>query len=259
MWFCKSLPAAVLICVLGLGTHGLQAERPVSRASSPLEPSAPAVLDTPVVRVDIFYETLCPDCQSLLGEKLTAIWEDPVLRSALNVHLHPSGNAELTGVGNAQELNCQHGTDECHGNAVHACAMKVWEPENYLPVVMCMEAKSPESAADIDKAFSSCAKARNLSIHEVASCLSASTEVQSMMFGHYHATQALKPPHEWVPWVLLNGEHDYHADMGELHEAICNLLRAGDGAPASCRHVASLAEQQQNSTTAQLCYAGKRT
>mmetsp|Transcript_27761 Transcript_27761/g.64140 ORF Transcript_27761/g.64140 Transcript_27761/m.64140 type:complete len:257 (-) Transcript_27761:42-812(-) len=251
----RNWAAGLLVCILGLRSNGLQAERPVSKESSSLEPGLAAL---PEIRVDIFYETLCPDCQSLLGESLLTLWKDPTMQAALRVHLHPSGNVELTSVGDAQELNCQHGTDECHGNALHACAMKVWEPENYLPVVMCMEATKPESAEDIDKAFSSCASARNLSIHEVTSCMEG-TEVQSMMIGHYHATEALKPPHEWVPWVLLNGEHDYHADMGQLHEAICNVMQSGSGVlPANCHPIASLAEASQNSTTAQLCYAGKR-
>mmetsp|Transcript_49231 Transcript_49231/g.117159 ORF Transcript_49231/g.117159 Transcript_49231/m.117159 type:complete len:262 (+) Transcript_49231:57-842(+) len=246
-----------VVSVLAIRTYGLKADGFTAFRSDGKAPVVASLPTNEKMRVDIYYETLCPDCQELIGKKLLAIWNDPAFRAALDIHLHPSGNVEVTGEGDAREITCQHGEAECYGNALHACAMKVMAQEDYMPVIMCMEAAHPSSVDSLNLALTSCATAQNVSSERVQACM-ADKQVNTMMLGHYQDTEALKPPHEWVPWVLLDGQHERHADMGKLRDTICKRFEeSGDGTQlTACRAVGLTDVSQANPVGAsEPCYA----
>merc|ERR1719389_615917 len=77
------------------------------------------------VKVEIFYEMMCPACQFFFGNDLTKIWNDPALKPLLDIKLYPFGNGQISqATAPDYQFTCQHGAPECLGNTMQACAVK---------------------------------------------------------------------------------------------------------------------------------------
>ncbi|XP_007897114.2 gamma-interferon-inducible lysosomal thiol reductase [Callorhinchus milii] len=175
----------------------------------------------PPVEISLYYESLCPACRSFLVLQLYPTWL--MLHSIMNVTLVPYGNAQEKLQSGKWAFECQHGEQECLGNMIEACLMHTLKnPENYFPIIYCME-----SAPYVIKAAELCVR-----IYEpaqtwstVESCVQGDLGNQLM---HRNAvqTEALNPPHQYVPWILVNGNHtdvlESHA-VGSLFNLVCNL------------------------------------
>ncbi|XP_029931307.1 gamma-interferon-inducible lysosomal thiol reductase-like [Myripristis murdjan] len=172
------------------------------------------------VEVALYYESLCPGCRLFLVEMLFPSW---ILASGImSVALVPYGNAEEKVVGHKYVYQCQHGEQECLGNTIEACVMNMTGPAAF-PIIFCME-----SAADVIKAAESCVGVySNVSWSSIMSCVKGDLGMQLM---HQNAlmTAALKPPHEYVPWVTINGEHTDDLQkqaMSNLLGLVCNKYK----------------------------------
>jgi len=84
----------------------------------------------------IFYESLCPDSARLLASKSTGLWSSYNSRKdQWRFDLYPSGNTKRDAWNN---LVCQHGREECVGNLVHQCALKVLQRTQAFALIDCM-------------------------------------------------------------------------------------------------------------------------
>ncbi|XP_014793707.1 PREDICTED: gamma-interferon-inducible lysosomal thiol reductase [Calidris pugnax] len=180
------------------------------------------------VEVTLFYESLCMACRSFLVRQLFTAWV--LLPSeVLNITLVPYGNAQEKNVSGKWEFQCQHGPEECLGNMIETCLMH--EAENfttYFPVIFCLE-----SGSSVTKNLEACLQiyAPELDRGRIAACVQGDTGME-LMHRNAQLTQALDPPPEYVPWVLINGKH-----TDELQEQastslvglICRLYQVGGG------------------------------
>nr|XP_057925040.1 gamma-interferon-inducible lysosomal thiol reductase-like [Doryrhamphus excisus] len=151
------------------------------------------------VQLDVYYESLCPDCIFYITQVLYPTWV--LLQDILSVNLVPFGNAQEKPDGGKYIFKCQHGEQECLGNMIQACLLNM--SDNAFLVTFCMEAST-----DVIAAAKSCVQLYNpqLSWRRLMSCVNGAQGNQLM---HQNAlkTQALVPPHQFVPWVTINGEH----------------------------------------------------
>ncbi|NXR12774.1 GILT reductase, partial [Semnornis frantzii] len=197
-----------------------QAESHCANLSSPAAPP---------VEVTLFYESLCPACRWFLVQQLFTTWL-LLPAEALSITLVPYGNAEV-GAGPAQcrgcspwccqacsdwlfaqernvsgkwQFQCQHGPEECLGNMIETCLMH--EAKNfssYFPVIFCLE-----SGSSVTKNLEACLQvyAPQLDLGRIAACVQGDMGA-ALMHHNAQLTQALDPPHQYVPWVVINGKH----------------------------------------------------
>ncbi|XP_060744020.1 gamma-interferon-inducible lysosomal thiol reductase-like [Tachysurus vachellii] len=181
-----------------------------------------------VVNVSLYYESLCPDCQKFMVLQFMPTFI--MLSDIMHVDLVPYGNAQEKQVGDKYEFTCQHGPDECLGNMIETCVMnKV--PDAAVPVIYCMEA-----ADNVVKAAESCLAlfSPQTKFSDIMACVNGN-EGNQLMHQNAKETAALKPPHEYVPWITINGEHTDELQqkaMSSLFVLICNLYKGQ--APSAC-------------------------
>lgn len=177
------------------------------------------------VNVSLYYESLCPGCRQFLVLQLVPTLI--LLQDIMNVELVPFGNAKETP---EHKFVCQHGDDECLGNMIEACTLDKFGIGAILPI-FCME-----SSTDVLKAAQPC-----LEVYQpgeawdsVMKCVKGD-QGYKLMHENAVKTGALKPPHEYVPWITINGEHtDALQDkaMNSLFSLVCSLYKGEK--PAAC-------------------------
>ncbi|XP_050766651.1 gamma-interferon-inducible lysosomal thiol reductase [Gymnogyps californianus] len=197
------------------------------------------------VELSLFYESLCPACRGFLVHELFAAWL-LLPEEALSITLVPYGNAEERNVSGKWHFQCQHGPEECLGNLIETCLMH--EAKNfstYFPVIFCLE-----SGSSVTKNLEACLQvyAPQLDRGRIAACMHGDMGA-ALMHRNAQLTEALDPPHQYVPWIVINGKHTDELQAqaeASLLGLICRLYQGekpkacgGLGAlkaPARCRH-----------------------
>eukprot|EP01017_Pseudomicrothorax_dubius_P025377 TRINITY_DN273_c0_g1_i1.p1 TRINITY_DN273_c0_g1~~TRINITY_DN273_c0_g1_i1.p1 ORF type:complete len:232 (+),score=45.59 TRINITY_DN273_c0_g1_i1:99-794(+) len=182
-----------------------------------------AVGDAPL-KIDIYIESLCPDCQLFIGTSLRNALKAQNLLSMVNVTLIPYGNAHETSSSQGWVFTCQHGSKECYGNIIETCAIDQLDQHRALLFITCLESAVAETGS-FDTAGQQCAQQVNADFTAIKYCATSSKGNQ---LEHQMAqqTEALNPPHQYVPWVVVNGKHDVDAENAVLD----NLLEY------ACKH-----------------------
>ncbi|XP_061587205.1 gamma-interferon-inducible lysosomal thiol reductase [Cololabis saira] len=185
------------------------------------------------VQVGLYYESLCPGCREFLVQILFPTWV--LLRDIMDVTLVPYGNAQEKPDKDKYTFECQHGEQECLGNMIETCFLNM--SRMAFPIIFCME-----SSADVIKAAESCVQLYDpqLSMEKVKACVSGDQGNQLM---HQNALQtgALNPPHKYVPWVTINGEHTEELQnkaMSSLFTLVCSLYKGAK--PPACGGIQKL-------------------
>merc|ERR1712194_283345 len=94
-----------------------------------------------------------------------------------DLNLVIAGNAKVTGLsGDMHQFTCQHGPEECYGNAVEAC---IWSHATSklgaLMSIKCMFAKTDTDGSLIDSALVDCAaKYTSFDVKDVQTCANSS-------------------------------------------------------------------------------------
>eukprot|EP00698_Gefionella_okellyi_P009882 TRINITY_DN2535_c0_g1_i2.p2 TRINITY_DN2535_c0_g1~~TRINITY_DN2535_c0_g1_i2.p2 ORF type:complete len:164 (+),score=27.35 TRINITY_DN2535_c0_g1_i2:319-810(+) len=154
----------------------------------------------------------------------------------MDVKLIPYGNAKETQVGNTWQFTCQHGPEECVGNLIESCALAAYNNNMTLlfPFIECVEGSG---ASDLEAAAKKCASQTGLNYAPIANCTGSSwgNQVQHEMAV---ITNNLQPPHQYTPWITLNGHHtDQIQDEAESHlvKLVCQTYTGTK--PAGCSSV----------------------
>lgn len=139
------------------------------------------------------------------------------------------------------DWKCQHGDEECEGNAIVNCASELaGGAEKAFPFLYCFEV---DSYGDPEY-LSECAKSAGLSAKDLKECATG-TQGKALSEEAAKRTCALDPPHEYVPWPLVDGEHvcgssALASDNGDDDALHCNLISIvcdhykGTKRPAAC-------------------------
>ncbi|KAH9508278.1 Gamma-interferon-inducible lysosomal thiol reductase [Bulinus truncatus] len=175
-----------------------------------------------LVNFTVYYESLCPDCKNFITTMLFPSYQK--ISSIMNLSLVPYGNAREKQVGDHWEFECQHGEEECIGNIIDTCAIAIVKNiAVYFPFINCMEASSakPLDAAKV------CASKFPVPLDAILNC-SRSSIGNRLEHEMAAQTEALKPPHQYVPWVTLNGVHTEDIEKAaeeDLVKLICDTYK----------------------------------
>uniref|UniRef100_A0A8C0HJY2 Gamma-interferon-inducible lysosomal thiol reductase n=1 Tax=Chelonoidis abingdonii TaxID=106734 RepID=A0A8C0HJY2_CHEAB len=155
------------------------------------------------VSLSLYYESLCPGCRGFLVTQLFPTWV--MLSDIMNITLVPYGNAQEKNVSGKWQFTCQHGEAECRGNMIETCLMYQLNDffQSFL-VIFCME-----SAGSVVENLEACLQvyAPTVQLAEIKSCVTGDLG-NKLMHHNAELTDALKPPHNYVPWILVNGVSD---------------------------------------------------
>jgi len=183
--------------------------------------------DAPV-RVELYYEALCPGCQDFILNTLAPVYADPEIAAITQLVMVPYGNTRQSG----DSYVCQHGPDECTSDVYGLCLLDklggVGTPaatSAAFGFFVCMEQNggSPASAAGC---FDANLPAAGFGWADVLTCAedkAASDAVQAL-----GATAT--PDHQYVPWVVVAGKQLENPDP--LLHIICTTYTGK--LPAAC-------------------------
>lgn len=126
-------------------------------------------------------------------------------------------------------FECQHGPKECDGNRMYACSIKYIAQSSINDFIVCTMAFSDPTGEE-------CARSLGIDFEPVRLC-AANGEGDNLMYNYGLQTDKLVPPHQYVPWILFDGEfsEDDNQKAGtDLMRVICTKLRQ---APDFCNSV----------------------
>ena len=195
------------------------------------------------VHLDLYYESLCPDCSGFIRDQLLPSWNRLQNSGIFTLSLYPYGNARETKLDNGTYVyKCQHGEDECFGNLVEACIIKQkrFNAREYLPVIGCIE-EGVQKGESVKSVIKSCIMAHDSekSLIWIMECATG-PEGQRLMHKIATRTNALNPSHTFVPWVVFNGiysEENQNEAEENLTKLICELYKGHS--PKECQYTGS--------------------
>jgi len=200
--------------------------------AAPFQVKASAAGDK--VKIDFYMESMCPGCKYYTKTVLGKLMEKPDFVSMVDFKLYPYGNGRLSG----DSIECQHGAKECEGNTILACMQELYpiteESTGFIPAFVCMEEESGVPAED----FKKCAEMHSLDQGKVMTCANGD-QGKALALAAAQNTEALNPPHEYAPWVTLNGQ-PMRDEAYDLQKSVCKAYDAGDKAASGLCSEASL-------------------
>uniref|UniRef100_A0A0D9VSY6 Gamma-interferon-inducible lysosomal thiol reductase n=1 Tax=Leersia perrieri TaxID=77586 RepID=A0A0D9VSY6_9ORYZ len=189
------------------------------------------------VDVALYYESLCPYSAKFVVDNLAKVFKDGLL-SSINLSLVPYGNARVRD----GKISCQHGSQECFLNTVEACAIDAWpDLRVHFRFIYCVEELVVNHK---QQEWESCFAKLNLDPKPVTDCYKSERGHQlSLKYGRQ--TDALQPPHKYVPWVVVDGQPLYE-DYENFESYICKAYKGQP--PKVCKGLRMLATESVTTT-----------
>jgi len=190
------------------------------------------VQTAPVV-VDLYYESLCPGCRYFVETQLYPTYYKLQRTGVAKFNMFPYGNAKETkNPDGSWRFECQHGARECTGNIIEACIVSHsnWDSSLYLPVLSCMEGSDDPIAS-----AKGCVTALSTLDYRIIRKCSQGSEGNALMHEMGVATEKLSPPHNYVPWVVVNGRHNETIENAALTDLLSLICQNVEGEkPRQC-------------------------
>ncbi|CAN6724222.1 unnamed protein product [Malus baccata var. baccata] len=199
------------------------------------------------VSVTLYYETLCPYCADFIVNRLVKIFQNGLI-SAVNLRLVPWGNAWFNPDGS---FACQHGSDECLLNTIEACTISIYPDVNqHFTFIHCVERFT---LGGKHGAWANCFEMTRLGTEPIDCYNSGNGYV---IEGSYaRETAQLKPPHRFVPWVIVN-DKPLQEDYQNFMAYICKAYKGTP--PQACGSIRYKTEStEQEKPVPQVCFANQ--
>lgn len=161
-----------------------------------------ACLTRTPVKLDLYYETLCPDTRKFVLEQLAPTFAS-LGTELLDIELVPYGSAKEQPDGS---YVCPHGELECFGNKLQGCHQAVYSTgiQESVALVKCMFEKNEWANTTITS--TQCSSELSLNANQLITCANGAEGLD--IFKQNEAkTLALDPRHSWIPWIVINGVH----------------------------------------------------
>ncbi|KAL2337699.1 hypothetical protein Fmac_012145 [Flemingia macrophylla] len=177
------------------------------------------------VTVSLYYESLCPYCADFIVNHLVRLFQTGLI-SIVNLRMVPWGNAWIAPDGT---VFCQHGDDECFLNTIEACAIVIYpDVAQHFKFVRCLERLTIEGR---HSQWVSCFQMTGLATSPINCYTSGNGKAIDQKYAK--ETAELKPPHRFVPWVVVNNQA-LQEDYRNFVTYICRAYK-GNVIPNACR------------------------
>lgn len=179
--------------------------------------------------IDIFVESLCPDCQNFIKDSFAGYLKNPSYKELAYVEFIPYGNAKESKVGDRYEFTCQHGPNECYGNTVSNCALNKISYEEGLNFMLCFENAIKKFDKNINKSLKECVNGEDL-YNNIINCAESSVGNNLQ-----HIAAQKTPVHKYVPFIYVNGKHDLEVEkkiLKDMNQYLCGNNKSLPGCEA---------------------------
>lgn len=210
-----------------------------------------SVSDDNKVSLALYYEALCPYSANFIINYLVDIFQDGLI-SIIDLNLVPFGNARI---GYNNTIDCQHGPLECLLNTVEACAINVWPDLNeHFPVIDCIETLVYQHNYS---QWYTCFETLGLDPKPVIDCYNSGYG-KELELQYAAETNALQPPHQYVPWVVVDGQPLYE-DYENFISYVCKGY-TGTEMPKACIDISlDIIPRESSNDIHPVCYADETT
>ncbi|KAK9663993.1 hypothetical protein RND81_14G012000 [Saponaria officinalis] len=202
------------------------------------------------VSLDLYYESLCPYSATFIIHGLAPIFDNGGIIDIVDLSLYPWGN---TNIRPDSSYACQHGLSDCLLNTVHACAIDA-KPAltDHFPFIECVERLVHDHK---HTQWETCFENSNFDPQSVKEC-TFGQRGKELALKYATATASLKPPREYVPWVVVDGEPLYE-DYENFTNYVCKAYKGT--LPSACTGESSGNFTREKTTphSSPVCYADK--
>ncbi|XP_065672778.1 gamma-interferon-inducible lysosomal thiol reductase [Hydra vulgaris] len=207
-YWCKSYETALECGVLAFCQNknpNFRAKKitfsPKGKLENPTEEIVFVENAAPPVKIELYYESLCPGCRAFILSQLFPVFQKLFSTGIIDIGLYPYGNAVESQEGDKWVFQCQHGEAECQNNLIEACVLHMLShPSQFMPFIYCLEQDPSLSNA------MACASKLKIEWASISTCYNG-TQGNHLMHELALKTNALNPPHQYVPWIVANGQH----------------------------------------------------
>lgn len=178
------------------------------------------------VKVDLYFEGLCPGCHQMIRTQIYPVYQK--LKDIMDVNFFAYGNASKRRNPNGSyTFTCQHGVAECTTNMMISCLQgHTNSTAEIVEFVNCVVSQYyPQNAGP------TCAPKTSVSWTTINTCMNA-WEGEELELKAATATENLNPPHQWVPWTVLDGAY-CDSCTSNLLNLVCAAY-TGPNRPAAC-------------------------
>jgi interferon, gamma-inducible protein 30 len=216
-------PAALSLALFMLCLGAATSRRSENDIDHSLRPRPIQMLNAAPQKVDVklYAESLCPGCRQ---------FTNTTVAGAFHAGLSDLFDFIYIAWGNARRLpdgsvSCQHGPVECRLNRAVNCAILQADGDvsNWYPFVHCLESTPVggvgQQGSGADVVIATCADQAMVNAGKIMACVNGE-EGDELERKAEEATAALDPPHQYVPWVTVNGV-PIGSDMDNLVTYIC--------------------------------------
>ncbi|XP_024038206.1 GILT-like protein F37H8.5 isoform X1 [Citrus clementina] len=150
------------------------------------------------VTVSVYYETLCPYCADFIVNHLVKLFQKG-LNSIVNLRMIPWGNSMMQPDGT---FVCQHGPGECLLNTIEACTISIYpDVVQHFSFIHCVERLALEKR---QAEWINCFELTKLGRVPIDCYRNGLGKLLEQKYAT--ETAQLKPPHRFVPWVVVNNQ-----------------------------------------------------
>lgn len=206
-----------------------------------------------LVEVDFYSETLCPYCANLTRFGLSEIFNTGVSDIA-DFRYIPWGNAHYDD--STSSITCQHGAVECEFNKLMSCVIDMRpKQDDWFGFLKCVEDHLFSGDQDLANVTKACAPEADVDPVDLLKCYN-SPRADELQLKAMEETKSLVPPHEWVPWVVVNG-----VPIRDLSHNLLELICAaymGHSKPKRCYEAQSSSVLESMSTKSRTYPSGSK-
>ncbi|VDK85858.1 unnamed protein product [Litomosoides sigmodontis] len=179
-----------------------------------------------VVNLAIYIEAQCPDSSRFVHRQLLPTWRELSVTNRILVKIVPFGKARCDPIDSDFSCQCQHGPAECDLNQLMNCVIEiVGDPYQYVPVISCIQGKR-----DLRSAGLKCLPQLPVPKKRILLCAEGK-EGRRLLAKAGAETQHLRPPLNFVPWIMINDTRSSDA-FYDLKKNLCDAL---DPVPDQCK------------------------
>ncbi|KRT83358.1 hypothetical protein AMK59_4067 [Oryctes borbonicus] len=182
------------------------------------------------LKVDIFYEALCPDSLNFIKYQLKPSWEQ--IKPAVTLNFVPFGKSVSF---NDANFECHHGPRECEGNKVMSCALhRIRDPTVMVHFVSCYMNRFMKYARRNSKEFGqSCVAKAGLNWNDDIKQCYESHLGTLLQLNAEKQTNVYKL--DFIPTIIYNKIFDrelHNASLYNFKGVVCSLARVNR--PSTC-------------------------